>query len=207
MTRELARFQMEHRDSRFFLDLMYQTNSSFVLHAVDTALCATALAAADGALNTDQIAALALGELFADIGKLTLPAEMLLRDGPLNEQEWQQMREHPQRSAQILRGATGVIPARAMLAVLSHHERWDGGGYPAAIVGKLIRYEGRVVAIANAFSAMTVDGAFRVRVEPVEALGKMALPPGHFDPDLLRSFVLLLGSPDAEAPDLDVQAA
>ena len=53
VTRELARFQMEHRDSRFFLDLMYQTNSSFVLHAVDTALCATALAAADGALNTD----------------------------------------------------------------------------------------------------------------------------------------------------------
>ena len=54
---------------------------------------------------------------------------------------------------------------------------------------------------------MTVDGAFRVRVEPVEALGKMALPPAHFDPDLLRSFVLLLGSPDAEAPDLDVRAA
>ena len=205
VTRELARFQVEHLESRSFLDLMFRTNSSPVSHAVETALCATALAAADGALNTDQIAALSLGGLFADIGKLTLPAEMLLRDGRLTDQEWQQMREHPQRSAQILRGATGVIPARAMLAVLSHHERWDGRGYPAAIAGKLIKYEGRVVAIADAFSTVSVDGA--LRVEPAEALGEMARARGNFDPDLLRRFVLLLGSPEPEAPHIDARAA
>ena len=204
LTRELARFQVEHRESRSFLDLVFRTNFCPVSHAVETALCATALAAADGALNTDQIAALSLGGLFADIGKLTLPAEMLVRDARLSDQEWHQMREHPQRSAQILRGATGVIPARAMLAVLSHHERWDGTGYPAAISGKLIKYEGRVVAIADAFGTIAADGAYRL--EPVEALGEMARAQGHFDPDLLRSFVLLLGSSGAGAPQLEVRA-
>lgn len=202
LTRELARFQVEHRESYSFLDLTFRASSSPVSHAVETALCATALAAADGALNTDRIAALALGGVFVGIGKLTLPAEMLLRDGRLTDHEWRQMREHPQRSAQILRGAMGVIPARAMLAVLSHHERWDGRGYPAAIAGKLIKYEGRVVAIADAFSVGAVEGAFRV--EPAEVLGQMAHARGHFDPDLLRRFVLLLGSSDAEPPRLDV---
>ena len=104
------------------------------------------------------------------------------------------MRRHPERSAEMMRQA-GVVTATALRGVLSHHERWDGGGYPQRFREREIPFEARCIAIADTFSAMTVDRAHQARVDPYDALLEMSgRPGGQFDPRLLRSFVLTIGS-------------
>jgi putative two-component system response regulator len=103
------------------------------------------------------------------------------------------MRRHPGRSADILREARGVAPAVALQSLLTHHERWDGSGYPAGLAGDAIPYEGRVLALADAFSAMTVERAHRSRLPVFDALTEMASTRGQFDPRLLRVLVLMVG--------------
>ena len=159
-----------------------------------TALYAAALAAARGAHDVDGLFAIVMGGLFADIAKLELPTEMLMRQGPLTADEWRQVHQHPERSVQIMRWA-GVVTASALRGALSHHERWDGDGYPDRLRGEEIPFEARCVAIADAYSAMTVDRAFQARADRFDALMEMAgKPRGQFDPALLRSFISMLGA-------------
>lgn len=194
VAREAALFQFTNRGVFPFLDLILSNAYTPVTHAVETALWATALAAAEEAGDADRLFSIALGGLLADVSKLELPAQMLMRDGPLTEDEWRLMRAHPQRSVTIMRQA-GALKAAVLGGVLSHHERWDGSGYPRALRGEEIPLEARCIAIADSYSAMTVDRAHQARVDPFDALYEMASSPdGHFDPALLRSFVLLMGS-------------
>ena len=200
LARELAQFQLRDRHSFHFLPHIVSQEYTPVSHAVETALYSVALAAASGVRGIEALAALALGGVFADSGKLLLPSELLHRDGPLNDREWQQMKDHPLASLSILKRAVGAVPQGAILGIATHHERWNGTGYPDGLTASEIPFEGRVIAIADAFSAMTVNRAYRVRVQPFEALSEMARIQGQFDPGLLRTFVLLLASsqPDAE---------
>ncbi len=201
VAREAALFQFTNRGAFPFLDLILSDAYTPVTHAVETALWATALAAAEGAPDADRLFSIALGGLLADVSKLELPAQMLMRDGPLTEDEWRLMHAHPQRSVAIVRQA-GVLKAAVLGGVLSHHERWDGSGYPQALRGEEIPLEARCIAIADSYSAMTVNRAHQARVDAFDALYEMAsAPDGHVDPALLRSFVLLLGSAQ-EAEDV-----
>ncbi len=194
VAQEAALFQFTNRGVFPFLDLILSNAYTLVTHAVETALWATALAAAEGAGDADRLLSIALGGLLADVSKLELPAQMLMRDGPLTEEEWRLMHAHPQRSGAIMRQA-GVMKAAVLGGVLSHHERWDGSGYPRALQGEETPLEARCIAIADSYSAMTVDRAHQVRLDPFDALSEMAsTPDGHFDPALLRSFVLLMGA-------------
>ena len=194
VAQEAALFQLTNRGVFPFLDLILSNAYTLVTHAVETALWATALAAVEGTGDADRLFSIALGGLLADVSKLELPAQMLMRDGPLTEEEWRLMHAHPQRSGAIMRQA-GVVKAAVLGGVLSHHERWDGSGYPRALRGEEIPLEARCIAIADSYSAMTVDRAHQARLDPFDALSEMASSPdGHFDPALLRSFVLLMGS-------------
>ena len=194
VAREAALFQFTNRGVFPFLDMILSNGYTLVTHAVETALLAAALAAAEGARDADRLFAIALGGLLADVSKLELPAQMLMRDGPLTADEWNLMRGHPRRSVAIMRQA-GVLNAAVLGGVLSHHERWDGSGYPRTLRGGEIPLEARCIAIADSYGAMTVDRAHQARVDPFDVLNEMAsTPDGHFDPALLRSFVLLLGA-------------
>lgn len=192
--REACAFQLAHAGTFPFLDVIFSAAYSLATHAVDTALYASALAAADGVDDAETLFAIAAGGLFADVAKLELPVQVLMRNGPLTDEEWRQMREHPRRSAEMMRQA-GMVVATALRGVLSHHERWDGAGYPECLAGGQIPYEARCMAIGDTYGAMTVDRGFRARLDPFDALMEMsARPPGQFDPRLLRSFVMLLGT-------------
>lgn len=160
-------------------------------HAVDTALYAIALAATDGRSDADWLSALGIGALFADIGRIEL-AQSADDAESLTADQRAAIRVHPRRSADMLRECRGVAPAVALHAVLAHHEHWDGSGYPAELAGEAIPYEGRVVALADAFASMTVDRVHSPRLAPFEALTAMAGARGRFDPRLLRALVIML---------------
>ena len=192
--REALDFQVEHAGRFPFLTIFYSAPYSAVTHAVETALTAAALASASAGLETESLLPVAVGGLFADIAKLTLPSEMLTRAGPLSDEEWRRMRQHPLRSAEVMHRA-GIVNRAALSGAISHHERSGGDGYPDMLRGNDIPVEARWIAIADVYSAMTVDRTFQARVDPFEALSEMSdSRSGGLDPTFLRAFVKMIAS-------------
>jgi HD-GYP domain-containing protein (c-di-GMP phosphodiesterase class II) len=131
------------------------------------------------------------GFFLHDIGKVGVPEAVLCKPGPLNEAEWAVMREHPTIGAQI------VSPIRflagAIEIVQSHHERWDGRGYPRGLRGEQIPLAARVFAVADSFDAMTSDRPYRSAMPLEEALGEIRRGAGsQFDPEVARAFLRLV---------------
>jgi putative nucleotidyltransferase with HDIG domain len=129
-----------------------------------------------------QLEALALGGPLHDIGKLTIPDDVLMKPGRLDARELAQIREHPAAGARMLLGVKTLEPA--LPCVLHHHERWDGGGYPSGLAGTAIPWEARILAVADAFDAMTSTRPYRP-ARPVDvALAEVARCAGtQFDPE------------------------
>ena len=111
----------------------------------------------EGAMLDPQ--AVRLGGLVHDIGKISLSEALLNKEGPLDEDEWADMRTHPTVGRQLL--APLLRDATVDAAVTWHHERWDGGGYPDGLAGDAIPLAARIIAIADALAAMTSPRAFR----------------------------------------------
>ena len=129
-----------------------------------------------------EIAALALGGPLHDIGKLAVPDGVLLKPGCLDEHELAQIRQHPAAGARMLRGVRALEPA--LSCVLHHHERWDGGGYPYRLAGTAIPREARILAVADAFDAMTSTRPYRPALPVEAALAEVARCAGtQFDPE------------------------
>jgi HD-GYP domain-containing protein (c-di-GMP phosphodiesterase class II) len=136
----------------------------------------------------ERIAALRLGAPLHDIGKVAIRRELLRKAGPLTALELAEIRSHPAA------GAALVLPIRAarqaLPYVLFHHERWDGSGYPSGIRGRSIPLEARLLAVADAFDAMTSLRPYR-RPHPVEhALVEIGVCAGtQFDPLVAEAFL------------------
>ncbi len=112
---------------------------------------------------------LEFGALLHDIGKLRTPQEILDKPGPLTEEEWDVIRRHPIDGQQMLDRIGGGLSDVGRI-VRSHHERWDGGGYPDGLTGEQIPLAARIIAAADAFSAMTTDRPYRRAVGTRDAL-------------------------------------
>ncbi len=132
--------------------------------------------------------------LLHDIGKLGIPREILMKRGPLSPAEWRVMRTHPELGLSIL-GVTGRF-TRELLAVLHHHERMDGTGYPHGLVGEEIPIEARIVAVADTFDVLTSDRPYRRAFNQARALRRVLDESGpHLDPVVVEALVktLVLG--------------
>jgi len=127
--------------------------------------------------------------LVHDIGKIGIPDEILNKPAPLDDDEYQVMRQHPKFSAAIMRPLSRFKVFAEIAAW--HHERWDGQGYPDGLAGEEIPFLARIVAIADAWDAMTDDRIYRkgFTVERASAMLEEDLGNGQFDPDLLREFI------------------
>lgn len=124
-----------------------------------------------------------------DVGKIGVPDRILLKPGPLDDEEWALVRQHAQIGADIIGRHDNELLATARTIALTHHERWDGTGYPQGLQGEQIPLFGRIVAIADVFDALMNHRPYRPAMSAAEALTVMAELRGlHFDPMLLDCF-------------------
>ena len=138
-----------------------------------------------------RLSALGVGLLLHDIGKLAVPPEILRKAGALNEDEWRAMRAHPTLGVEILK--RDGISALSRAVVRSHHERWNGSGYPDGRSGEEIHQFARIAAVADVFDALTSDRYYRKAMPLSEACDFIERRiASDFDPevvDVFKSFV------------------
>ncbi|MGE0159885.1 MAG: HD domain-containing phosphohydrolase [Gemmatimonadales bacterium] len=124
-----------------------------------------------------------------DVGKLGVPDRVLLKPGKLDEAEWALMRAHTTMGGEILAGSSAPVIQLGERIALSHHERWDGSGYPKGLAGDAIALEGRICAIVDFFDALTMDRPYRKAVPNAEVIEMMRSAAGaHFDRRILDVF-------------------
>src|SRR4051794_13608572 len=134
-----------------------------------------------------RLARLGLGLLLHDIGKLIIPAEILNKPGKLDEAEWELMRAHPRAGVDMLR--SDLISPLVKVVVRSHHERWDGGGYPDGLSGEAIHQLARIAAAADVFDAVTSERVYASARPPDIGVQIVLDGAGRaFDPDVVDAF-------------------
>jgi putative two-component system response regulator len=128
-----------------------------------------------------------------DVGKIGIPDDVLLKAGPLTPEEREQMKEHTEVGYRLLTGSGSELLEIAATIALTHHERWDGAGYPRGLSGEEIPIEGRIVAVLDVFDAITHDRVYRPALSLDQALEIIRDGRGtHFDPDVLDVFLSVL---------------
>jgi putative nucleotidyltransferase with HDIG domain len=171
-------------------------------HSVRVARYAVALARRL-AVGDDLVAAVEWGALLHDVGKIAVPAEILHKAGPLTAAEEAVMRRHPRHGYRLLRDLVFLGPA--LDVVLSHHERWDGAGYPNRLARERIPLAARIFAVADTYDAITSDRPYRPARGHAEAVAELARVAGtQLDPRLVAAFLAL---PEAQLTALRDEAA
>jgi putative two-component system response regulator len=133
---------------------------------------------------------LQIAAMLHDVGKIAVPDLVLLKPGPLSDSEQASMRRHPEAGHRLLDGASARVLRLGASVALTHHERWDGTGYPVGLAGEAIPLAGRITGVADAFDAMTSDRVYRPAMSVEQALDLMRGQRGkQFDPGLLDAFL------------------
>ena len=126
--------------------------------------------------------------LMHDIGKIAIYEHLLNKSGTLSEDEWLEMKRHPEIGYRILSAVNDMSEIADL--TLAHHENWDGSGYPKGLKGHQIPLESRMIQLADAYDAMTCDRPYRKALNPEVAVGEIVRSSGRqFDPELSRIFV------------------
>src|SRR5206468_2632970 len=151
---------------------------------------ATRLAEAAGLSDAD-IQGVKTAALLHDIGKLAVPEHILSKPGPLTQEEFQKIRIHPQVGAEIIARVPFPYPVAPL--ILSHHERWDGKGYPQALAGDQIPIGARILTIVDYYDAVTTERPYHSALTMESAIGLLTHEMGRaLDPNLVPVFIDLL---------------
>ncbi|MEA2132392.1 MAG: hypothetical protein QOC68_301 [Solirubrobacteraceae bacterium] len=143
-------------------------------------------------LPTAQLDLLRLAAPLHDVGKIAIPDAVLGKPGKLTTAEFDQMKTHTSVGAQMLAGSGFALLELSEQIALTHHEKWDGSGYPAGLAGDAIPIAGRIVAVADVFDALTHERPYKPAWSTADALAEMADQAGrHFDPTVLEAFLSL----------------
>ncbi len=161
-------------------------------HAINTAVYAV-LIAESMRFGGDEVHDIGRGALLHDLGKNRIPPAVLDKPGPLDAEEWALMRSHPQVGYDLVVRAMGAAPSYAHI-IAEHHERADGSGYPQRRLGGEVAQSSQLVAIADAYDALTSARSYKPASSSYGALWTMRFRMrGQFDPRLLAAFVEILG--------------
>jgi len=127
------------------------------------------------------------GSILHDIGKIHILESVLKKPGPLNEEEWEEMKKHPIIGVEMIKNIPYLAPA--IPVIRHHHERWDGYGYPDGLAGEAIPLPARIVAVADSLDAMTnSDRPYRKALSPEDAYDEIVRCSGtHFDPMIVKA--------------------
>ena len=144
-------------------------------------------------LGTTRAELIRIASPMHDIGKIGVSDEILRKPGKLTTDEMDEMRKHPLKGSEILAGSDSELLQVGGLIALTHHERWDGTGYPYRLSRTAIPVEGRIVALADVFDALISERPYKPAFEIDHAVALMTDERGrHFDPDLLDTFLTLV---------------
>ncbi len=160
-------------------------------HSVNVAVMAVGLAVAVD-LNRDDIEKLGMGAMLHDIGKSAVPAEILNKQGKLDDREFFIIQSHVYEGEKLLK-ENKRIPKESLSAVSQHHEKISGRGYPSHLTEKDITSFGRITAIADCYDALTTARPYKPAFTPFYALATISKEAGNYDPDLLKVFIKMLG--------------
>jgi HD-GYP domain-containing protein (c-di-GMP phosphodiesterase class II) len=131
------------------------------------------------------------GALLHDMGKMAIPDEILQKPGPLNEAEWEKMRNHPVYAYDMLSPIAYLH--KALIIPYYHHERWNGSGYPKGLKGDAIPLEARMFAIVDVWDALCSDRPYRKKVPREEVIAYLRENAGIlFDPELVDIFLTVI---------------
>jgi HD-GYP domain-containing protein (c-di-GMP phosphodiesterase class II) len=165
---------------------------NFRAHALRVAALSVRIGAALE-LRPFELETLALAAKLHDVGKLSVSSFILTKPGPLDESEWVAMRRHPAEGARLL--APLVSSAEVLGIVRSHHERWDGAGYPEGLSAEQIPLGARIVSVVDAFCAMTEPRAYRSSLDEETARSELAAQAERqFDPACAEAALRITGA-------------
>jgi diguanylate cyclase (GGDEF)-like protein/putative nucleotidyltransferase with HDIG domain len=139
-------------------------------------------------LPDDEIESVKVAALLHDVGKLAIPENILTKPGPLSEEEFAKIRTHPQAGADIVASVPFPHPVAPLIA--SHHERWDGAGYPRGLKGNEIPMGARILAVVDCFDALVSERPYQTPLSVASALAYLSKEAGQaFDPRVVAVFV------------------
>jgi putative two-component system response regulator len=162
------------------------------LHVIRMSYYAASLARAAG-MSAEECELLFHASPMHDIGKIGIPDRILLKPGRLDADEWAVMRTHTTIGAEMLSGHASELMQMAYLTALTHHEKWDGTGYPQGLQGEAIPLVGRITAISDVFDALTSTRPYKHAWSVEDAVAEIDRRRGtHFDPHLVERFCELL---------------
>jgi diguanylate cyclase (GGDEF)-like protein len=154
-------------------------------------------------LPAERIGLLELAAVVHDVGKIAIPDSVLKKPGSLAAVEWDDIRSHPEQGQRIL-ASTGL--PELVPGVRSHHERWDGSGYPDGLAGTEIPFEARILAVCDAFEAMTADRAYRPAMSLAAARAEIAAGAGsQFDARLTDELLCMLDAESTASPEVGAE--
>jgi putative two-component system response regulator len=149
-------------------------------------------------LKSKVVEILAQAAPLYDIGKMGVSEHILKKSDALNDKEWEEVRGHPEIGAGIIGEHKDPLLEQARVMALTHHERWDGAGYPKKLKGNAIPVPGRIMALADAFEAMTSTQRHRSPISAMEAAKRISAEAGkQFDPAVVAAFMKVVKEFDA----------
>lgn len=170
---------------------------SLYAHALNVAVLALGLGKFLGISDQRSLRNLGMGAILHDVGKIKMPEEILQKRVHLSPEEWSIVRRHPTWGIEVL-SAAAELPEDVMAIVEQHHERLDGSGYPKGLVKEELHEFSSIVALIDAYDAMTGPRPYRSPYTPFDALSLLkneVVMPGKLDYALFTSLVRLLGDP------------
>jgi putative nucleotidyltransferase with HDIG domain len=200
----LAAYEHEERVQRLYRETLASLSNALEAkdaitsqHTEEVVRLAVAVAA-ELDLELGVVQSVELGAVLHDIGKVRVPEAILNKPGALTEEEWVVMRTHPEVGEQILQ------PIQSLQSILPivrhHHERWDGSGYPDGLAGSAIPLGARIVAVCDAYRAMTENRPYRTALPEAQARNELEQGTGaQFDAECVRALLRALDRRDAAA--------
>lgn len=183
----LAQLQNAYQSSLIVMSNAIELRDQYTRGHVERVMAYSVALANELGFRNGSLNALRLGSILHDIGKIYIRESVLCKPGPLNDEEWVEMRQHPLIGAELIRNIPFL--ATAIPIIKYHHERWDGSGYPEGLSGEEIPFLARVVAIADSLDAMIIARVYSRPFTPEEARAEI----NHFsgilyDPALVMAF-------------------